>query len=222
MTTIAFQSEDERPRTTIGDRQPTADRVHAASASRRLEVGAGSPRRRRDTIARSRSVERARPRGVDRDDRGDAARPRRHHDDAVGEEDRLGDAVGDDHDRRAVRSHSASSSRLNRSRVSASSALNGSSRSSTSRLRARGPGRSPRAGASRPTAGWAAASRASLEADEVEQLAEPRVAPLARPAGELERVRDVVGDRPPRQQPRLLEHEPDPRVRAGDRRGRRA
>ena len=44
-----------------------------------------------------------------------------------------------------------------------------------------------------------------------------RVAPLAGPAGELEWIRDVVGDRPPRQQARLLEHEPDLRVRAVDR-----
>src|SRR4029079_9179222 len=55
------------------------------------------------------------------------------------------------------------------------------------------------------------------DADEVEELADAGGAPLLRPAGELERVRDVVGDRPPRQQPRVLEHEADPPVGATDR-----
>ena len=44
--------------------------------------------------------ERARPRQVDGDVGDDAARSRRHDDDPVGDEDRLGDAVGDQHDRR--------------------------------------------------------------------------------------------------------------------------
>ena len=51
-----------------------------------------------------------------------------------------------------------------------------------------------------------------VEADELDEGSEPLGPPLRRPAGELERVRDVVGGRAPRQQPRLLEDQPDPRV----------
>ena len=40
----------------------------------------------------------ARPRQVDVDDLADAPGPRRHHEDPVGEEHRLGDAVGDEDD----------------------------------------------------------------------------------------------------------------------------
>ena len=48
--------------------------------------------------------------------------------------------------------------------------------------------------------------------------AEALPAALGRPAGELERVGDVVGGRAPRQEARLLEDEADARVRAVDRR----
>ena len=47
--------------------------------------------------------------------------------------------------------------------------------------------------------------------------AAPRRRSVGQP-GELERIGDVVGGRAPGQQPRLLEDEPDPRVRPGDRR----
>ena len=110
----------------------------------------------------------------------------------------------------------ASSSRSNRSRVSASRALNGSSSSSTS-----GSSASARARAARwrcrPTARPGVPRSRRGRARPARQLAEPLVPALGRPAGELERVRDVVGGRPPRQQPRLLEDQPDPRVRARDR-----
>ena len=64
--------------------------------------------------------------------------------------------------------------------------------------------------------------RRRVEADQLGQRGQACVAPLGRPARELERVRDVGRGRPPRQEARLLEDEPDPRVRPGDRRGRRA
>ena len=60
-------------------------------------------------------------------------------------------------------------------------------------------------------------SRSDRGATSSTSVGEPLGPPLRRPAGELEWVRDVVGGRPPRQQPRLLEHEPDPRVGLGDR-----
>ena len=118
----------------------------------------------------------------------------------------------------AGRSQRRSSSRSNRSRVSASSALNGSSRSRTSGSRA-----SARASAdalARPARqlGRARSRRRPGRGRRARSSSASRArAPLGRPAGELERVGDVVGGRPPRQQPRLLEDEPDARVRAVDR-----
>ena len=117
----------------------------------------------------------------------------------------------------AARSQSRSSSRSNRSRVRASSALNGSSRRRTA-----GSSASARAIATRwlvppdSSAGRAAMMR-RVETDESGQRREARSPSFARPAGELERIGDVVGSRAPRQQPRLLEDEPDPRIRTVDR-----
>src|SRR6202008_1086909 len=59
--------------------------------------------------------------------------------------------------------------------------------------------------------------RRALEADEVEELREPRRAALRRPAGELQRPGHVARDRAPREEARLLEHETDPRVGRDDR-----
>ena len=64
---------------------------------------------------------------------------------------------------------------------------------------------------------WPCRGRGRVEPDQVEQLAKTLVPTLARPPGELERVRDVRGRRPPRQQARLLEDQPDPWIGAGDR-----
>ena len=160
---------------------------------------------------------------VDRDVGDDAARARRQHDDPVGDRIASGMLWVTMTIVVAARSQRRSSSRSNRSRVSASSALNGSSSSSTSGssasarregdalagpagqlatgARRRRPGRGRRARSARPGA--------------------RRGARRGQP-GELERVRDVGRGRPPRQQARLLEDEPDPRVGAGDRRSRRA
>ena len=65
----------------------------------RARDGRGS-RRQRSRRSPRRGCRASAAAGRDRDDRGDAARSRGHDDDPVGEEDRLGDAVGDDHDRR--------------------------------------------------------------------------------------------------------------------------
>ena len=115
-----------------------------------------------------------------------------------------------------VRSCRRSNSRLKRSRVRASRALNGSSRRSTSGARAR-----DRAIAARwriPPESWTGLSAAApVEADEIEQLREPRGPARGRPAGQLERIGDVVRDGPPREEARLLEDEPDPRIRLDDR-----
>ena len=89
----------------------------------------------------------------------------------------------------------ASSSRSKRSRVRASSALNGSSSRSTS-----GSSASARASATRwrvpPESSAGRAIRAGgVEADQLGELEQPPIAPFRRPAGELERVGDVVGRR---------------------------
>ena len=207
------------------ERGPDREECRPAHAGR-LALAEVSPHLRapsRDTTAASRSsIERGRGSSTGM---SATTRPglRRHHDDPVGDEDRLGDAVRDQHDRRSpARSQSRSSSRSNRSRLSASSALNGSSRSSTSGSSARA-----RASATRwrvppeSSAGRLPGTPGSSD-DEVLELGEALRAAGRRPAGELERVRDVVGGRAPRQQARLLEHEADPRVGLHDRGRRRA
>src|ERR1700677_2660593 len=55
----------------------------------------------RDELWSGLDVDRTRARNVDIVDRGDAARPRRHHDDAVGQEDRLRYRMSDEDDRLA-------------------------------------------------------------------------------------------------------------------------
>ena len=122
----------------------------------------------------------------------------------------------------AARSQSRSSSRSKRSRLSASSALNGSSSSSTSGSSARARASAtrwrvpPDSSAGRlPVTPGRAATRSASSARRCD-------AAVGRPAGELERVGDVVGGRPPRQQAWLLEHQADARVRARDRGRRRA
>ena len=116
-----------------------------------------------------------------------------------------------------VRCQRSSSSALNRSRVRASRALNGSSSSRTCGLERERPGdRDPLAHAARQrSTAWRSRPR------------EPRRGPAARrrrarvprrgqPASSSGK-RDVAGRRPPRQQPRLLEHEADALVRTVDR-----
>ena len=122
----------------------------------------------------------------------------------------------------AARSQSRSSSRSKRSRLSASSALNGSSSRRTA-----GSSASARASATRwavppdSSDGRESATAGSRPTRSI-SVGEARGAALGGPAGELERIGDVVGGRAPRQQARLLEDQPDARVGAGDRRVRRA
>ena len=60
-----------------------------------VEMGTNAPDKRAELDAGA-HVERARPRQGDRDRVHDPSRPRRHDQDAVGEEDRLGDRMGDE------------------------------------------------------------------------------------------------------------------------------
>ena len=92
---------------------------------------------------------RARTRHGDVDQVGDDAAV--EHRDAVGEQDRLLDVVGDEHDREAASRHRRLTSACMRRRVSASSAPKGSSsRRTAGRASARAP--APRAGPRRPRA----------------------------------------------------------------------
>ena len=162
----------------------------------------------------------ARPRQIDRDLVEHPPRTRPHHHHAVGQHDRLVDVVGDHDQRRAARSaHRSSRWSCRSTRVKASSAENGSSSSSTS-------GRATSARAMRDALRLAAgqfarpAPRLLGQADALERVGDARVALRLRPVGEPEA--DIVGDREPRQQPRLLEHDADLLVRRRDRRRRRA
>ena len=132
----------------------------------------------------------------------------RHDDDAVGEEHGLGDEWVTSTIVVPVRCQRSSSSALNRSRVRASRALNGSSSSSTA-----GSSASARAIATRwrvpPDRVDGLAPGELAQPDEAEQLVRARrLARRGQPASSIGK-RDVPLGRPPREQPRLLEHEPD-------------
>ena len=66
--------------------------------------------------------------------------------------------------------------------------------------------------------GRARVGHGRVEADELDQRRDARRAALGRPAGELERIGDVVGGRAPRQETRFLEDQPDARIGPDDRR----
>ena len=168
----------------------------------------------RETSAWSRSAMRARPGGVDPDLGGDAAGARRHHHHPVGDEDRLRDAVGDD-------DHGGPGPLLEPEQLEVEAlprqgveGAEGLVEQEDVRGQGEGPGdRGPLAHAARQLD--RAKSGRRFETDEVQQLGQPCRPPITRPAGELERIGDVVGDRAPRQEARLLEHEADPRIRRG-------
>ena len=71
---------------------------HGRSSSAWTDASASGPRPRACRGARVGGDHGARPREVDLHDSGDAPRPRGHDDDAIGEGDGLGDAVGDEDD----------------------------------------------------------------------------------------------------------------------------
>ncbi len=157
----------------------------------------------------------ARARDRHRELADDAAGPRRHHHDPVGEEDRLGDRVRDQHHRLAARLPDPLPSRFMRSRVSASSAPKGSSISSTRGLRHQ---RAADAGAllhaARELIGIAMAE--ILQPGDVEQPVD--VLGLADlPAADAQRQRHVLAHRQPGQQVGRLEHDADIARGAGDR-----
>ena len=140
--------------------------------------------------------------------------PAGEHEDPVGQEDRLGDGVGHEHDARRRLAPDVLRWTLNRSRVSASSALNGSSSSSTAGSSAR-RGRSRPAGASRRRAG--AAGRGRRRAGRPGRAASrARASRRSRDQPASSSGKATLSTRgPPRQQARVLEHEPDARIRAG-------
>ena len=157
-------------------------------------------------------------RQVDRDVGDDATGARREHDDPVGDQDRLWDAVGDHHDRgrgtvpqpQQLEVEPFASQRVER----AERLVEEEDR----RLERERPGE--RHALARPARklGRSRGGHRRIEADERRQCRQPCRASIGRPARQLERVGDVVGGRAPRQQARLLEDEPDPRVGAVDRR----
>ena len=133
--------------------------------------------------------------------------PRLHHDDAVGERHRLLHVVRDDDDRRAVASHSVSRCSCRLARVKASSAEKGSSSSSTF-------GSATRARAMRDALLLAAGEFARPavgvlgEADAQQRIVRRASSRSAR-GRSVEAKADIVRDREPGQQPRLLEHDAD-------------
>ena len=200
-------------------RGPTSDgavRLGGVERFRVTEVGADLARGPRH----GRVVEvgdRPRPREVDRDVGDDPAGARRQDDDTVGDQDRLGDAVGDHDDRRRgpiPQAEQLEVEPLAGQCIERAERLVEEQDRGLERQRPR-----ERDALARP-AGQLGGSRAGdgrVEADERGQARETRGAPIGRPAGELERVGDVVGGRTPRQEPWLLEDEPDARVRTVDR-----
>ena len=161
---------------------------------------------------------RSRPRDVDRDVGDDAPGSWREDDDAIGDQDRLGDAVGDHDDRRRravpqpqqLEVEAFAAQRIERAERFVEQEHGGLERKGAGERHAlavppdSSDGRESADCGSRPTRSISVATRAA--------------AALGRPAGEVERVGDVVGGRAPRQQARLLEDQADARVGPVDRR----
>ena len=142
---------------------------------------------------------------VDRDHIGDAARPRRHHDDAVRQVHGLWDRVRDEHHRRAGLGTDAQQLGLH---VLAGHLVERPERlvhQQQRRMRRERPWRSRPAAASHPTAATAGDRRTppSLTSSSISRGAVG--APLLVPPLELERQLDVLGDAAPVEQPGLLE-----------------
>ena len=201
------------------DRPP----AHEAATRRGRGVAASSPsssrirRAVRETAASSiEASERGRG-SVDGDDRGDPSGARSHHDHLVGDQDRLRDAVGHEHDRRGralPQREELEVEPLARQRVERAERL---VEQQHLRLERERPADGRTLLLTAGQLGGPCRRRGRVEPDQLEQLAKTLVPALARPPGELERVRDVRGRRPPRQQARLLEDQPDSRVGPGDR-----
>ncbi len=127
----------------------------------------------------------------DVDARRHAARPGRHHDDAIAEAGRLAHVVGDEqHGQSAAPGRAASSSSWSESRVIASRAPNGSSISRTRRP-GRAPGPARRAGACRPRAGADAWRRSRRGARSSSSCSTRARRSALRHAGEPHRQLDV-------------------------------
>ena len=151
------------------------------------------------------------------DDVGDHdGRPGREHDDPIGEEDGLGDAVGDQHDRAA--------DPLPEPQDLDVEALPGEGIEGTERLveqedrrlegersRDREPLTHPAGELARPR------SRPVAQADQAQEVPRASLARGRAHAAHLEREGDVGEGRAPRQQAGLLEHEADPGIRSRDR-----
>ena len=160
-----------------------------------------------------RRVDAPRPLDGDVEARRDPPRPRRHDDDAVAEPGRLADVVGDEHapSGRVPRTRSSSSS-CSASRVIASRAPNGSSISRMSASWANARASAPRW--RMPPDSWCGRFLAKPSRwTAVSSCSTPRPALGLGHAGQAHRQLDVGGDRQPREQRRLLEHQRRP---AGD------
>ena len=155
---------------------------------------------------------------VDRDVGHDAARTRRQDDDPIGDEDRLGNAVGDHHDRR--RRPLPESEQLQVEPLAGQGVERAERLVEQQHLRLEGqrPGqRDPLTGAARQLR-RPGRRQGRVESDQDGQGRQPFCTLRRGPAGQLQRVGDVVGGGAPGQESRLLEDEPDPRVRTDDRR----
>ena len=151
---------------------------------------------------------RPRLRQVDRDDLGDPARPRRHHDDARREEDRLGDRVRDEDDRRAASPARSGAARRSAARGSSRRARRTARPSAGAPARTRARARSRRAAACRRRAATGGASRSRSARRGRASRCTRSCAPAPVPAEQLERQRDVPRDGPPVVEHGVLEDDP--------------
>ena len=204
-----------------GRRSVTGAVIDAASAARSRLRPRSAPRTSVTAAKKPASARVASPRSaeVDRDDVGDPARPRRHHHDAVGQEHRLGDRVGDEDDRRAGLARRCAAARP--------ACARGSSRRGrrTARPSAGAAGRRPAPGRWRPAAacrrtaapGGARRSRPGATSSSSSRDRSRRSARV--PAGSSSGSSTLRRDRAPVEEPGLLERDPvvvvEPGLRAG-------
>ena len=159
----------------------------------------------------------SRPGDVDRDVGDDAPGSWGQDDDPIGDQDRLGDAVGDHDDGRCralpesqqLEVEAFAAERIERAERFIEQEHRG--------LERQGTGERHTLGGPAGQLGRAGVRHRRVEVDEVDQRADPCGSGFGGPAGQVEGIGDVVGGRAPRQQARLLEDQPDTRVGAFDR-----
>ena len=159
-------------------------------------------------LGHGKQIMRARTRKMHVDDVGDAPRRRMHHHHLIGEEHRLVDAVGHHQGRGLARRPDALQLQIH---ASTQNLVEGAERFVQQENRGFGDQRTGNGHALAHAAGQLSRQRfgVSGQSNQLDQIADPSLVRAYRLAQHLERQRDVATNAAPRQQRRILKHDPE-------------